>query len=193
MIFEESLSDILALGQDIVRLRIVTLVVVTRYYPTQTSEIYTQEIGSIYGTLTGAENYFRGRIKSTVRDWLDAEYEDKMAALRTATRLIENLNFKGCKVDSEQRLHFPTVEAGTPSQIALACYEIALRLLEGINPDTEADNLSVTSQGYAGGRSSFDRSFVQEHIRANIPSATAWSILRPYLCDPLALSLRRGA
>lgn len=164
--------------------------VVTPLYLSHSCEGYTQATDPIYGTVTGAENYFRSKIKNMVRPWIDADDDDRLAALREATRRIEALCFLGTPVGT--LLHFPTEEHGTPDQLHIACYEIALRLLDDINPDTESDNLSVTSQGYAGGRTSYDRSFVQDHIRQGIPSAYAWSILRPYLRDPLAIKLRRG-
>lgn len=165
--------------------------VVTPLYFNQECVAYTQAITPIYGSLVGAENYFRNKIAVTVRDWIDAEQSDKEAALRDATNRIEVLNFRGTP-SSETGLHFPTQEHGMPDKIAIACYEIALKLLSDIDPDTEADNLSASNRGYAGGRTSYDRSFVQEHIRSGIPSAYAWSILRPYLCDPLSIKLRRG-
>ncbi len=80
-----------------------------------------------------------------------------------------------------------------PGEIEIACYEIALCLLNDIDPDVEARNLSVTGQGYAGTRTTYDRDFIQEHIRAGIPSAYAWSILRPYLSDPQVLRLVRAS
>jgi hypothetical protein len=169
---------------------IYDITVVTPFYLSHGCEVYTQAIDPIYGTLTGAENYFRTKIKNTVRDWVDAEDDDKLASLREATRRIEALCFLGTPVGT--LLHFPTEEDGTPQNIHKACYEIALKLISGIDPDTEADNLSVSSQGYAGGRTTFDRSFVQDHIRSGIPSAYAWSILRPYLRDPCAIKIRRG-
>lgn len=166
------------------------ITVVTPLYMSHKCEGYTQTTSPIYGTVTGAETYFRGKIKNTVRSWLDADDDDRVAALQDATRRIEALCFLGTPVGT--LLHFPTEEHGLPNDILKACYEIALRLLDGIDPDTEADNLSVTSQGYAGGRTTFDRSFVQDHIRNGIPSSYAWSILRPYLRDPNSIKLRRG-
>jgi hypothetical protein len=169
---------------------VITVTVITPFYLSNSVEGYTKATDPIYGTMSGAETYFRGKIKNTVREWIDADDDDKMAALREATRRIEVLCFLGTPVGPY--LHFPTEENGTPNSILIACYEIALKLLADINPDTEADNLSVTSQGYAGGRTSYDRSFVQDHIRSGIPSAYAWSILRPYLRDPNSIKLRRG-
>ena len=103
--------------------------------------------------------------------------------------------------DSPSILGYPPIvpdpiPVGTPivpGEIEVACYEIALCLLNGWDPEIEARNLSVTSSGYAGARSSYDRSFLQAHLRAGVPSALAWSILRPYLNDPQALRITRGA
>ncbi len=87
----------------------------------------------------------------------------------------------------------PTGTPVIPGEIEVAAYEIALCFLNGFDPEIEARNLSVTSQGYAGARSSYDRTFIQDHLRAGVPSALAWSILRPYLADPQALRLTRGS
>jgi hypothetical protein len=169
---------------------IINVTVVTPFYLSHKCEGYTQATTPMYGTVTGAETYFRGKIRNTVSDWINADDDDRVAALQDATRRIEALCFLGTPVGT--LLHFPTEEHGLPADILKACYEIALKLLSGIDPDTEADNLSVTSQGYAGGRTVFDRTFVQDHIRSGIPSAYAWSILRPYLRDPSLIKLRRG-
>lgn len=166
--------------------------VVSAYYPTQDLQIYTKSVLPYYGTLASAENYFRSKIRSTVREWFDSEPEDKIASLREATRLIETLNFLGTPVSEDQLLHFPTEEDGQPIGVEVACYEIALQLLKGLDPETEKRNLSVTSQGFAGSRTTYARDFVQEHLNAGIPSAIAWSILRPYLGDPSLIKLSRG-
>jgi len=191
-VYDESVNDTLNFIHSVTSQKVIIIEVITPFYTFQQCAVYTQAIDPIYGTLTGAENYFRGMIKSTVTEWTDADSDDRMAALRRATQIMETLNFKGTPVSDDQILHFPTNEHGTPDGINKACYMIALRLLEGINPDTEADNLSVTLQGYAGGQTRYDRQFVQEHIRAGVPSANAWLILRPYLCDPNAIRVSRG-
>lgn len=170
----------------------ITRTVTSNLYFNGACEVFTQAITPYYGSYVGAENYVASLLSHRRRDWNFATKDDRIASLREATRLIEALNFRGTKLVSGQILHFPTSEDGLPNGIAIACYEIALQLIGGVDIETEARNLSVTSQGFASGRTTFDRSFVQEHIRANVPSAYAWSILRPYLCDPLGLQLSKG-
>src|SRR4051812_8478071 len=121
---------------------IINVTVVTPFYLSHKCEGYTQATNPSYGTVTEAETYFRGKIKSAARDWLDADDEDRVAALQDATRRVEALCFLGTPIGTQ--LHFPTVEHGLPPDILKACYEITLKLLSGIDPDTEADNLSVS-------------------------------------------------
>ncbi len=164
------------------------------FYINQIVDVWTAPNTPYYGTLVGANNYFKTKLHT--ESWEDSDKETREKSLHEATRIIESLAFKGSKENSEQILFFPraTVDNGSiPQDIILASYEIALALLNGIDPDTEARNLSATAQGYAGSRTTYDRSFIQEHIRAGVPSAFAWSILRPYLCDPQAVRLSRGA
>lgn len=151
-------------------------------------------INEYYGTLNGANTYFHSKLHT--ESWMNAPIEDREKALFDATRRIEVLAFKGSKATSEQVLFFPrlTLDSGVvPDDIIMATYEIALALLNGIDPDVEARNLSVSAQGYAGARTTYDRSYTQDHLRAGIPSAYAWSILRPYLADPQNLRVSRGA
>lgn len=85
----------------------------------------------------------------------------------------------------------PSLPHVVPGDIEVAAYECALAFLNGIDMDVETRNFGVESQGYAGARTTYNRTYIQEHLRAGIPSATAWSILRPYLADPQALKLVR--
>ncbi len=165
--------------------------VFTPFYLNHQCIAYTQAVTPYYGTLSGADNYFRTKISNTVRDWTDADLDDRLASLRSATRMIDSLNLIG--TPTGELIHFPTDEHGLPNDIMIACYEIALKLLSGIDPDVEVNNLSATLQGYGGGQTRYDRQFVLDHIRAGIPSAYAWSILRPFLCDPQAIQISRGA
>jgi len=78
-----------------------------------------------------------------------------------------------------------------PADIQSAAAEIALALLDGVNPELEFENIHMTSQGYGGVRSSFDRSVKPPHILSGVPSFTAWTYLKPYLRDHLSLDLFR--
>lgn len=162
-------------------------------YFTEQAIVYTQSVDPFYGTMTGADTYLKTKLPQQTNVWFRSEMAQRVQALQSATQIIESLNLFGEPLSSTQTLHFPTCEDGMPNQILKACYEIALKLISGYDPDVEAENLSVTSQGYVGSRTNYDRSFVQDHIRAGVPSAFAWTILRPYLCDPLAIRLSRGS
>lgn len=143
-----------------------------------------------YGNIGQANQYFDNRMNSSV--WLDAELDDKKAAMLEATRLIDRLNFNGSKTSSEQLHEFPrNAEVTVPKNIELACYEISIKLLEGWNPDYEVENLSAESRGYGGARTTYNRTFAQEHISAGIPSVRAWTWLKPYLRDPGSILLSR--
>ena len=208
------------------------------YYPWDCAVCYTQSVEPYYGTLVGADNYFKTRLHT--QQWDFAEKDERVAALHMATRQIETLNFRGQRANPKQILFFPrTIDVpgftnkcqccgyifvekdyvvnytrsfwgvlgyppicpdhkpnGTPivpGEIEVACYEIALCFLNGFDLETETRNLSVTSQGYAGARTSYARDFIQDHLRAGIPSALAWSILRPYLNDPQRIKLTRSS
>jgi hypothetical protein len=170
-----------------------------------------------YGSVADGDLYFSARLRSGA--WIDADPSDKLKAIREATMLIDRLNFAGDKVDSNQRLEFPRMnnlirqattkdgELGTidtfvivpsidvqvPNDIIQACYNIALKLLEGYDPDIEKDNLTMTENKYSQVGSKFDRTFIPEYLNAGIPSATAWSLLRPYLRDPRSVTLSRDS
>jgi len=147
-------------------------------------------ITSAYCTKTEADTYFSGRLNTDA--WDDASDADKDKVLIQATRIIDQLNFKGEKTDAAQELQFPrNDDTEVPDDIKCACSEIALALLDGVDPEIEADNLFMISQGYANVRSTYDRQAQAEHSVAGVPSVTAWRYLLPYLRDSRAVDLSR--
>ncbi len=143
-----------------------------------------------YATVAEGETYFTERLNSDA--WDDATEANKAKSLITATRLIDRLNFKGAKTDSEQTLQFPRDDdSSVPNDIKYACLEVALALLDGVDPEIEFENLSMVSQNYANVRSTYDRSIPNEHIVAGIPSVSAWRYLKPYLRDASSIDLSR--
>jgi hypothetical protein len=162
------------------------------FYLTQNVVVANKKTVPIYGSVGDADNYFYAHINYS--DWADATKEDKWRCLATATRLIDRLNFVGQKADADQALQFPRSGATkVPIAIEQACYELALKLHMGLDPDTEARQLSVRLQGYGGSRTDYDRTFVPDYVRAGIPSQVAWNLLYPYLRDPNALSVVRSS
>jgi len=147
-------------------------------------------ISTAYCTQAEADTYFAGRLNADA--WDDASSSDKDKALLNATRLIDRLNFRGKKNNDSQELQFPRNEdTVVPDDIKSACSEIALALLDGVDPELEWDNLRMVSQGYANVRSTYDANIPNEHISNGIPSVTAWRYLKPYLRDTQSVDMSR--
>lgn len=134
--------------------------------------------------------YFATRMGSDA--WDNADTVDKTKALGHATMIIDNLNFLGEKLDSTQENQFPRYgQTDTPTDIINACCEIALALLDGINPELEYENLMQTHAGYANVKSTYTRDQLPEHILAGVPSSTAWRFLKPWLADSRSIDMNR--
>ena len=112
-----------------------------------------------YQDVAGAEVYFATRLASTA--WVAASTSDKEAALCTATRMLDELHWKGQSVIADQPLAFPRTEmyfnirqgylkpmSPTPSEIRVMCCELALHLLS--SPDVLADTGSVRDLNIGG-------------------------------------------
>jgi hypothetical protein len=137
---------------------------------------------TFYGTLEDADVYFDNRLRSGA--WQRATFQQRKAALAEASESIDRLNFVGYQSANYQRLQFPrNGDTIVPINIVKACYEIALKLLEGFDIDMEVRGLTSKSQGFSTVRNIHDRSFIPQHIRAGIISIKAWDWLKPYLVD----------
>lgn len=143
-----------------------------------------------YVSLAEAEAYFDERLHANA--WLLATTTDKLRALKMATRDIDRLDFANQKTDDSQEHEFPREDAETvPEDIKVACCEIALSRLQGIDPEQEREDALVTSQSVAGVRATYDRDSVPEHKLAGIASAAAWAYLRPFLREPGNVTISR--
>ncbi len=160
---------------------------------------------SYYGSLASADAYFSNSL--TGRAWKKSSPNNKQLALTDATQMIDRLNFAGDKVSEGQVLQFPrgntyidpkainsseTADVNIPEDIKTATYIIADRLLDGVDPDIESDLLAVSSSKYSSVGSNYNREFIPEHLVAGIPSAKAWSLLRPYIRDERTISVTRA-
>lgn len=146
--------------------------------------------GICYGDRERADRYFDNRLRS--EPWRRSTMDEKDAALAEATRLIDRFNFAGCKASNEQGLQFPRDDdTEVPLPIELACYEVAIKLVDGYDPDIEADVLAASGQGFSVVRTTYNRDYIPDHLRAGIPSIVAWEHLKPYLRDPFNLSFSR--
>jgi hypothetical protein len=179
----------------------INLACESNLFPMQGCVPYNSEYLDAYGTLSEANNYFDNRLRSVA--WKRAKKEDKKSAMHEATLMIDQLNFIGIKTDPDQVRQFPrgpspircvTVrDANTeiPTDIKHACFEIAIKLIQGYDPDREADILAVNQQAYSNVRTGYDRTFVPDYMRAGIPSFRAWTYLKPYLRNPEEIDLVR--
>lgn len=143
-----------------------------------------------YATRSQAQQYFDGRLNT--QSWDSASPTDQQKALVQATTLIEQLNFAGERTVTTQALQFPrSGDTTVPQAILNACAEVALALLDGIDPNREARNAGASLQAFAGVRTQRATDYIQEWILAGIPSPVAWNFLRPFLNDPQAIILSR--
>lgn len=146
---------------------------------------------SSYATEATAQIYFDTRLNAEA--WDDASSVDRVKGLAQATRIVDRLNFLGTKTVAAQENQFPRGgDLTIPEDVIFATCEISLALLDGVSPELEFENVFMTSLGYGGVRSSFDRSTKAMHILAGVPSFTAWTYLHPYLRDPHNMELRRS-
>lgn len=125
--------------------------------------------------------------------WDDATSDERTRALKTATRLLDRLNYSGDKADSAQVLEFPRgEETDVPQPVLDACCELAYEIVDGKDPETELRNLVQIQVSYAGVRTTYDRSFVHQALNHGIVSYMAWSLIKPYLRDSDGIVLKRS-
>jgi hypothetical protein len=155
------------------------------------------DIGEYYGTLTGANEYFSQKLFETA--WTDSPPAWHPAALWRATKIIDDLNYKGAKhavyglsspsrdeviaADSTQPLEFPRgPEMAVPLKIEQACYEIAYALLEGVDQQDQSEAQDIQRQAYGSVRTSYGcRKANADQITHGVPSSVAWRMLKPFL------------
>lgn len=143
-----------------------------------------------YIEVIDAEAYFSTRMGSEA--WDGADDDNKYKALLHATRLINALSFIGDKTEDTQGNEFPRGEdADVPEAIQFACCEIALKLLDGYDPDMEAKEVSVKQNRFASVITDRETAYAPAWMLAGIPSNTAWNYLMPFLLDPNSILLTR--
>jgi hypothetical protein len=144
-----------------------------------------------YVTVTEADTYFlTERLDSDA--WTAENATNKTKALAQATRLIDGLNFIGDKKEDTQELEFPrNSDTVVPTDIKIACYEIAFALIIGRNIEMEAELIGQVATLSNSIESRRDPDSVPIHILHGIPSAVAWRHLRPYLRPGDVITLSR--
>jgi len=135
---------------------------------------------SVYVSIADANTFFGNRLDSTY--WDESTNARKTKALLMATKAIDNLNYLGSPTSSTQENQFPrNDDSDIPQAIKDACCLIASKLLEGIDPELEYENMRMISQGYANVRSTYDSTIIPEHTIHGIVSVEAWRLIKPYL------------
>ena len=140
-------------------------------------------------TISQAQTYFDGRMFT--QSWDRASSTDQGKAITHATRIVNNLQYHGIKTDPNQDDEFPRDSKPIPQDVLDAIAEIALSLLDGIDPEREREAFNVTSTNYSGVKATYSRDFGQLAISAGVPSRAAWDLLQKYLIDPSAVKIVR--
>jgi hypothetical protein len=161
-----------------------------------------------YVTVAEAGIYFQSKLQTAA--WDKASFDMQQKALYESTRIIDSLKLTGCKADRDQVLRFPRMhqlaedtdpESETygeliptvPTDVKEACCEIALALLQGVDPTHEYNLLSRQVHGYATTRQQKDTTLLEPHILAGVPSLEAWKFLVKYLRDFNGVNLVRDS
>jgi hypothetical protein len=139
--------------------------------------------GNCYIDITGADEYFSGRLYSDA--WTGADQESKERSLIQATRVIDRLFLKGIKTDDKQTLAFPRYpDTDIPQAVKDACCEEALALLERGNSlriQLQKEGVKSASIGSAS------EVFSGRPIRGLL-SPEAKDLLRPWLGGSVTIS-----
>jgi hypothetical protein len=92
-----------------------------------------------------------------------------------------------------QALEFPRgQDTDVPETIEWACYEIAIALIDGFDPEDAIERLNVTRQSYSAVSTTYDNSSsASEYLVYGIPTARVWMWLKPYLCDDRLIRFSR--
>lgn len=143
-----------------------------------------------YASISFADEYFSERYGAD--EWTEMSESNKTKLLKTATMIIDQLNFAGDKADEDQELEFPRgTDTEVPRNIKRACCEISLALLGGADPQHDYDALFDTASALDVGRVSRNPNDIHIMKIHGIPSIVAWGFLRPFLRDGQALTLSR--
>ena len=143
-----------------------------------------------YGTVVDGDLYFLDRLNSDA--WINSSTTRKTSALRQATSAIDRLNFKGSKTLSTQLTQFPRgTDTSIPQDIEYASYEIAVRLLDGVDIEYETENLRALERRFDVIQTRYRDTSDPVHLRAGIVSYRAWTLLVPYLRDKNQLVFSR--
>ena len=145
-----------------------------------------------YIDIPEANQYFAERLKTT--EWDSASAGDQTAALKTATRMLNDLHYIGQKTDEEQDNEWPRDANPIPFQIKQATAEVALALLKGFDIDTlEQQSMGKTSESTGDASVSYGADGLRALTKRNLglPSPSAARLIRPFIVDRKEFRLDR--
>src|SRR6185436_5873419 len=144
-----------------------------------------------YATVDEAAEYIDESVLDS-QAWDEALQNQRQKALNMVTRAIDKLNFLGDKNDDDQEHQFPRGDdTVVPDEVKFACIEEALLLLDGKDPEQEAESLRIGAQGYGSARVTYDTDTPPAHIRSGIMSVKAWGYLLPFIRDIGQIDINR--
>lgn len=143
-----------------------------------------------YGTVEAGDEYFIKRLSGD--DWRASTAERKLAALYEASALLDTLSFTGSKTDDTQYLQFPRGgDTEVPTKVLYAVYEMADRLLGGLNVDFEADATVKKRTKFGMSEVEYENKLPALYKTAGIYSATVFRYIGAFLRNNHELLLKR--
>lgn len=136
---------------------------------------------SAYATISDLDTYTQNSVRAReVYTRVSTQTELITVALQEATNRINSLSFIGYPQDSV--MAFPRVEQTTiPVAVVQACMEIAIALLDGVDPELEFESLFHAQDALETARTTYNRAEVPMHTLLGICSHRAYMLLAPYL------------
>lgn len=129
-----------------------------------------------FATLDEADLYFDSKLRKEA--WEMTTDLLRQTALYEASNIILSLNYT------------PFIEP-YPQDVINATSEIALKLLEGVDPDEELEQSRIKSQTFDRIKQVNKENETPLHVIAGVPSATAFRLLSKYLPNPNVIRLDR--
>lgn len=143
-----------------------------------------------YISLADANTYLADNLFKAA--WDDADNPTRETALRHATRIIDSCRYKYSSVSTTHA--FPLVgQTDVPNEVKEACVDIAIVLLEGVNPEELIEGLEIIKHKVGPIEMTKDPKAVAvlQHRYLGIPSFRAAQKLAPYLLLELPSSVMK--
>ncbi len=138
-----------------------------------------------YADTVFADKYFAEEVGPGNKAWTNSANQEKKApALKSATKLIDTLNFIGRKAEVEQLREFPRDDdTEIPFEVAEATCEVAAALLNGNTLDDITGSDGIASESVGDASTSYSEQGRRELLEKNgqLPSTKAYRLLRPWL------------